>query len=732
MKLKSLRSKLLVTVSALVIGSGLIISLLETKRFRRSLHEATVKQGAYLCRAIALEASEKILGNDLISLQDILNHQVHDDASLAYLFVIRDHRVLAHTFSDGVPADLIGVNTAQEQGSFKCVVNKQGEHYLDIAWPIFGGKAGVLRIGMSEKAHQSAVAGLWIQMTTLTLGILTLAILICFWVIRRVTRPLETLTRAVEGIDEKNLELEGATGNQDEVGRLTGAFQQMLGRMRDFKQHMENKSLELDRAHHQTKSAFEIIQKIWAQEDLDGVCAYLIRKFCEIVACNELLLFIFSRRRKILFVFSDGRMEPFTGEAFDSAVATLSPLTEFSFIPNSVLGKTVTSDRFECAARIAAFPIHHENHALGALLIPCPGNCRCNTKELDVIGLILGHSSEAIQRAVSRQEELLNIQEHLDTVTQYCGIVGRDPKMQAIYHLIEDIAPSDTTVLIQGESGTGKELVARAIHHKSLRAGHPFVVINCAAYPASLIESELFGHEKGAFTGAVRQKAGRFELADGGTVFLDEISEIPLSVQIKLLRVLQNQRFERVGGEKTLAIDVRILAATNQDLLTEVKAGRFREDLYYRLHVIPVQLPPLKKRHNDIPLQARYFLRRFAREQGKDSLKEFSSEVMRLLLDYSWPGNVRELENCIEHAVVLARGKRIEVPDLPSMLQSAISPDGSPGHSGTIVETEVRVLREVLEEVSWNKKQAAHRLGISRSTLYRKLKKYGIHPPTIH
>jgi two-component system response regulator HydG len=304
--------------------------------------------------------------------------------------------------------------------------------------------------------------------------------------------------------------------------------------------------------------------------------------------------------------------------------------------------------------------------------------------------------------------------------------------MQAIYHLIEDIAPSDTTVLIQGQSGTGKELVARAIHHKSLRAGHPFVVINCAAYPASLIESELFGHEKGAFTGAVRQKAGRFELADGGTVFLDEISEIPLEVQIKLLRVLQNQRFERVGGEKTLSIDVRILAATNKDLLTEVKAGRFREDLYYRLHVIPVQLPPLKKRQNDIPLQARYFLRRFAREQGNDSLKEFSSEAMRLLLDYSWPGNVRELENCIEHAVVLARGKRIEVPDLPSMLQSAISPDGSPRHSGTIMETEARVLREVLEEVSWNKKQAARRLGISRSTLYRKLKKYGISPPTIH
>jgi DNA-binding NtrC family response regulator len=273
--------------------------------------------------------------------------------------------------------------------------------------------------------------------------------------------------------------------------------------------------------------------------------------------------------------------------------------------------------------------------------------------------------------------------------------------------------------------------VANAIHRNSLRKNMPFVVINCSAYPATLLESELFGHEKGAFTGAVRRKAGRFEQADGGTVFLDEIGEIPPSAQIKLLRVIQTQKFERIGGEQTLAVNVRIIAATNKDLLQEVKEGRFREDLYYRLNVIPINLPPLKKRRNDIPLQARYFLQRYAAEMGKD-IAEFSREAMRLLLDYPWPGNVRELENSIEAAVVLAHGKRIEISDFPSaLLQNTCAPteNGSPG---TMMENEARLLREALEECSWNKKAAARRLGISRNTLYRKLKKYQIYSPTIH
>ncbi|MBE9544895.1 MAG: sigma-54-dependent Fis family transcriptional regulator, partial [Proteobacteria bacterium] len=360
----------------------------------------------------------------------------------------------------------------------------------------------------------------------------------------------------------------------------------------------------------------------------------------------------------------------------------------------------------------------------------CPGDCNCVTKELDVIDMILSQSSSAIWRAAAHEEEIRELRTRIEHSSGFSGLIGKDPQMQVIYKLIEDVAPTDATVLIQGETGTGKELVARAIHKQSLRSAKPFVVINCSAYPATLLESELFGHEKGAFTGAIRQKAGRFEQADGGTVFLDEIGEISSTAQIKLLRILQSQKFERIGGEQTLSVNVRVLAATNKDLLQEVKDSNFREDLFYRLNVIPIQLPPLKNRRNDIPLLARYFLRHFAAEQEK-LVGRFSSEAMRRLLDYSWPGNVREIENSIEHAAVLAKGKVIEISDLPTLIRQTVT--GKPaGTVMTMVENERKLLMEVLDECSWNKKAAAHRLGISRSTLYDKLRKYQITKPTLH
>jgi len=457
----------------------------------------------------------------------------------------------------------------------------------------------------------------------------------------------------------------------------------------------------------------------------------LISKFQELVACSDLALFILSSHTDTLFVFSGNDIKTHNRSSFENDLAVLKQLNGITFIKKGAVNALILPETFQTAAQFAAFPVYHENQFLGAMMVSCPGNCQCDIKELEVIHLILNHSSGVIRRAITHEEEMRHIQMRIDVTTEYCGIVGKDPKMQTIYKLIEDIAPTDTTVLIQGDSGTGKELVAGAIYQNSLRKHNPFVVINCSAYPANLLESELFGHEKGAFTGAVRQKAGRFEQADGGTVFLDEIGEIPPSAQIKLLRVIQTQKFERVGGEQTLAVNVRILAATNKNLLQEVKEGRFREDLYYRLNVIPINLPPLKSRRNDIPLQARYFLQRYTAEQGKE-IKEFSSEAMRLLLDYPWPGNVRELENSIEAAVVLAHGKRIEISDFPSsLLQNTCAPTDT-GSPGTIMENEARLLREALEECSWNKKQAAHRLGISRNTLYRKLKKYRINSPTVH
>jgi transcriptional regulator with GAF, ATPase, and Fis domain len=253
-------------------------------------------------------------------------------------------------------------------------------------------------------------------------------------------------------------------------------------------------------------------------------------------------------------------------------------------------------------------------------------------------------------------------------------------------------------------------------------------VINCSAYPATLLESELFGHEKGAFTGALRQKPGRFEQAHGGTVFLDEVGDIPLPAQVKLLRVLQTRKFERVGGEQTLTVDVRVLAASHKDLVQEVKNGNFREDLFYRLNVIPIKLPPLKERKNDIPLLVEHFLKLFAAARSKD-IQGLSSEALRVLLNYSWPGNVRELENTIEHAVVLAKAGQVEAWDLPAAIRSI-----APGASPTLAQREGKTLLEILEECGWNKKLAAQRLGISRSTLYLMLKRHKISgsKPTTH
>ena len=387
-------------------------------------------------------------------------------------------------------------------------------------------------------------------------------------------------------------------------------------------------------------------------------------------------------------------------------------------------------DVFKVAEKLVTFPLYHENQLQGAMLIACPGNCECVTKELDIIDLILNQTAGAIRRSVIHEEEIRELRTRIEQTAEFSGIIGKDPQMQNIYRLIEDIAPTDATVLIQGESGTGKELVARAIHRQSPRMNKPFIVINCSAYPATLLESELFGHEKGAFTGAIRRKTGRFEQADGGTVFLDEIGEIAPSAQIKLLRVLQSHKFERIGGEETLNVDVRILAATNKNLLKEVRNGSFREDLFYRLNVIPIHLPPLRNRRNDIPLLARYFLRRFALEQNKE-IQDFSSEAMRLILDYPWPGNVRELENSIEHTAVLAKRSKVEISDLPVAIRD-VAPSLASESPGTMVENEKKLLLEVLQECDWNKKKTALQLGISRSTLYEKLKKYQIIKPTVH
>jgi len=495
----------------------------------------------------------------------------------------------------------------------------------------------------------------------------------------------------------------------------------------------KNDEIELRRAHQEMGKFCEITKQIGTELSLDGVGNFLIKELKDILNTQYMQLFVFSSDKSNIFALSDTGAsvikEPEQVQFFSSIIENLENVSTAS---DMSLKPFLLPDVIPLDGRLTLIPFKIENHPQGALVVACSKDCLCDENKLKLVSLILEQASGSIKRAVLHQEEIRFLEKRIESMSEFSGIIGKDPKMQTIYKLIEDIAHTDATVLIQGETGTGKEVVARALYKKSIRKDKPFVIINCSAYPSTLLESELFGHEKGAFTGAIRKKMGRFEQADGGTVFLDEIGEIPLPAQIKLLRVLQTQKFERLGGEQTLAVNVRILSATNKDLLQEVKDSNFREDLYYRLNVIPIHLPPLRNRRNDIPLLARHFQEKFAAEHSAVA-KGFSSEAMRVLLDYYWPGNVRELENTIEHAVVLGKGQRTEVAHLPSILISgdALSPAAGLKRSRkTIEDNEKKLLIDVLEECNWNKSQAASRLGISRSSLYSKLKKYQLSKPT--
>jgi len=314
------------------------------------------------------------------------------------------------------------------------------------------------------------------------------------------------------------------------------------------------------------------------------------------------------------------------------------------------------------------------------------------------------------------------------------NIIGESPVMKEIFEVVKQVAPTRATVLIHGESGTGKELIAKAIHQLSPRAKNPMITVHCAALAPTLLESELFGHEKGAFTGAHERHIGRFEQAQGGTLFLDEIGEIDASIQVKLLRFLGERTFERVGGSKTLVADVRLVAATNKDLAQLVQQGKFREDLYFRLKVVEIHMPPLRERKGDILLLAAAFLREFAKENNKPVL-ELSDEAREALLQYHWPGNVRELRTAIEHAVVLCHGSKITLRDLPASVRGPKDTLQAPASTQnnlleapnlTVKEAEKQLMIRALEETGGNRAKAARKIGMSRRTFYRKLKAYGL------
>lgn len=315
-----------------------------------------------------------------------------------------------------------------------------------------------------------------------------------------------------------------------------------------------------------------------------------------------------------------------------------------------------------------------------------------------------------------------------ETRSRFHNLIGEDPKMQKIYSLIQAISDTDTTVLLQGESGTGKGIIAQAIHYSDpTRKAGPYVEVSCGAIPRELLESELFGHVKGAFTSAIRDRVGRFELADGGTIILDEIDALPPYLQVKLLRVLQQKVFERVGDTKTMRVNVRIIAATNRNLQEAISRGSFREDLYYRLNVITIDVPPLRERKSDIPALVQHFLKVFS-EKAKRQVSGVSKRAMKLLMDYDWPGNIRELENFLERAAVLSHGEILDVDAFPENftknLERLVTGGNGTALKESLKEPEKRIIVEALEQSGWNRKRAAAILRINRTTLYNKMKQY--------
>ena len=378
-------------------------------------------------------------------------------------------------------------------------------------------------------------------------------------------------------------------------------------------------------------------------------------------------------------------------------------------------------------------PIKIEGNVIGTLSIDREHDGETDFSSdlrfLTIVGSMIAQAVKVRRRVQEEKDRNRELQKRLEHQFTPANIIGKSNAMREVFDLIEQVSGSNATVLIRGESGTGKELVAQAIHYASPRAHLPFIKVNCAALPESVIESELFGHEKGAFTSAIASRKGRFELADGGTIFLDEIGDLSPMTQVKLLRVLQEKEFERVGGTETIKVNVRVIAATNRPLEEMMAEGEFREDLYYRLNVFPINMPPLRERKSDIILLADSFTEKYAHKNNID-IKRISTPAIELLISYHWPGNVRELENCIERAVLLATDGVIHGHLLPPSLQSAESTDSRPvtGLTAALERLEIEMLEDALKSSKGNMAAAARILDISERKMGLRVEKYGINP----
>ncbi len=730
----SLKKKLILIITIIFLMGWSLFSIIAVGWYKSTLHNKAILEAKRIAYDLALDITDLILINDLVGLHKLLTDEMKSHASISYLFIIDNGQILAHTFTEGFPNQLIEVNDALDKRNpnIKKILSEEGGHYIDVAWPIFHKKAGLLRLGYSEEPYRSEMMTFYLNVCFFSFGFFIFTLTLSLLLIRKTLRPLTNFTELVDKIDEDNLNINLIIEGDDEVNRLSAAFSQMMNRIRDYacriddnRQILKQKNKELERAQQQLSTSFKIVKDIGMLPNLEEVCKFLILRLQSVISCNNLIMLIFSTDNNLLYACSKSNFRIIHNADREKIESISKSSSHMMFSKKNQF--PVSIEEFKTSDKIALFRLMHERKLIGLMCVECIGDCTCASSESEMIELVLGNAAGTIQRVAEHEDEIRQLKKRIESASGFCDIVGKDPQMRLIYKLIEDIAPTDATVLIQGESGTGKELVAQAIHENSLRQNKPFIVINCSAYPETLLESELFGHEKGAFTGAIQRKTGYFEQANGGTVFLDEIGDISLTAQIKLLRVLQSKKFERVGSTKTISIDIRVLTATNKNLIDEVKNGRFREDLFYRLNVIPINLPPLRERTNDIPLLARHFLKQFSMLQGKKN-KDFSPQSMRKLLNHHWPGNVRELENSIEHAVVLAKDNFIHISDFPSSITSTdntILRNEAP----TLRKQEKQHLTDILEECHWNKKEAAKRLGIGRSTLYAKLKKHHITSP---
>jgi PAS domain S-box-containing protein len=493
------------------------------------------------------------------------------------------------------------------------------------------------------------------------------------------------------------------------------------------------RSRELQRTQHQLETLFEISRQLSTKHSLRELVSYL----------QEITQNLFPDSDALFLILDAGRDQFLPPKEYADDVA--EPLRRFHqklehaqkaadlihFLRDIRDSHIVTlADRHKLPAFLYEYlndypswfglPIFVQQECIGYFFLVSHIFKEYRQQDLHFIQALFAQIAGYIRHLVIHEVRMQARQQELEKIS-HGGIIGKSKKMQEIYELIDLISKSDATLLITGENGTGKELVAKAIHQQSHRHRGPFVVANCSAYSPTLLESELFGHERGAFTGAIRQRKGRIERSHGGTLFLDEIGDISPATQVLLLRFLQDHCFERVGGERPIEADVRVVAATNRDLRRLVDAGQFRDDLYYRLNVISIHLPLLRERKEDVPLLTMHFLKKFNQKEGKHVVT-FAADAMEALMEYDWPGNVRQLENAISHAVILAQGDVIRRRHLPRFLRES----APAAVSTSLAQNERHLILRVLQESNWNKHDAARRLQVSRSTLYSKIRRYGL------